>query len=78
MPYAVELSARRGVGGCVWPSLVCVAELGECDSERGSTLGVVKARYNLGFCCGGDHVFDDGGDVEDGSVKCFLFGGFVS
>jgi hypothetical protein len=20
MPYAVELSAHRGVGGCVWPS----------------------------------------------------------
>jgi hypothetical protein len=24
MPYAVELSVRRGVGGCVWPSSVSV------------------------------------------------------
>jgi hypothetical protein len=24
MPYAVELSIRRGVGGCVWPSSVIV------------------------------------------------------
>jgi hypothetical protein len=54
-----------------------VAQLGECDSERGSTLGVVKARSNFGFCCGSYHIFDDCGDVEDGSVKCFLFGGFV-
>jgi hypothetical protein len=40
MPYAVELSARRGVGGCV-------AQLGECDSERGATLGVVESRSNF-------------------------------
>jgi hypothetical protein len=25
MLYAVELSVRRGVGGCVWPRLVSVA-----------------------------------------------------
>jgi hypothetical protein len=24
MPYAVDLSVRRGVGGCVWPSSVSV------------------------------------------------------
>jgi hypothetical protein len=24
MPYAVELSVRRGIGGCVWPSSVSV------------------------------------------------------
>jgi hypothetical protein len=24
MPYAVELSVRRGVGGCVWPSSISV------------------------------------------------------
>jgi hypothetical protein len=40
MPYAVELSVRKGVG-------VCVAQLAECDSERGATLGVVKARSNF-------------------------------
>jgi hypothetical protein len=26
---------------------LCVSQLGECDSERGATLGVVKARYNF-------------------------------
>ena len=26
---------------------LCVAQLGECDSERGATLGVVKARSNF-------------------------------
>jgi hypothetical protein len=26
---------------------LCVAQLGECDSERGATLGVVEARFNL-------------------------------
>jgi hypothetical protein len=26
---------------------LCVAQLGGCDSERGATLGVVKARANL-------------------------------
>jgi hypothetical protein len=41
MPYAVELSVRRGVGG------LCVAQLGECDSEGGITLGVVEARSNF-------------------------------
>jgi hypothetical protein len=40
MPYAVELSVHRGVGGCV-------AQLGEYDSERGATLGVVKARSDF-------------------------------
>jgi hypothetical protein len=28
MPYAVELSVRRGVGGCVWPSSVSVTPSG--------------------------------------------------
>jgi hypothetical protein len=57
---------------------LCVAQLGECNSEWGATLGVVKARSNFGFCCGGDHVFDDDCDIKDGSVKCFLLGGSVS
>jgi hypothetical protein len=26
---------------------LCVTELGECDSERGATVGVVKARSNF-------------------------------
>jgi hypothetical protein len=26
---------------------LCVAQLGECDSERGATLGVVEARSNF-------------------------------
>jgi hypothetical protein len=56
---------------------LCVAQLGECDSERGSTSGVVKARANFGFCCGSHHIFDDGSEVEDGSVKCLLLGGLV-
>jgi hypothetical protein len=55
-----------------------VAQLVYCNSERGATLGVVKSRSNFGLCCGGDHVFDDGSDVEDGSVKCVLLGGFVA
>jgi hypothetical protein len=42
---------------------LCVAQLGQCDSERGATLGVVKARSNFRFCSGGDHVFDDGSDM---------------
>jgi hypothetical protein len=54
-----------------------VAQLGECDPKRGATLGVVKACSNFGFCSGGDHIFDDCGDVEDGSIECFLLGGFV-
>jgi hypothetical protein len=29
MSYAVELSARRGVGGCVWPSSVSVTLSGD-------------------------------------------------
>jgi hypothetical protein len=49
-----------------------VAQLGGCDSERDITLGVVKARSNFLY-----HVFDDCGDVESGSVECFLLGGFV-
>jgi hypothetical protein len=28
MPYAVELSVRRGVGGCVWPSSMSVTPSG--------------------------------------------------
>jgi hypothetical protein len=55
-----------------------VAQLGECDSERGTTLGIVKSRSHFGFCGRGDHVFDDGSDIEDGPVKCFLLGGLVS
>jgi hypothetical protein len=55
-----------------------VAKLGECDSERGATLGVVKARSNFFFCCGSHHIFDDGSDIKDGPFKGVLFGGFVA
>jgi hypothetical protein len=55
-----------------------VAQLGECDSEWGATLGVVEALSNFFFSSGGHDVFDDGCDIKDGSVKCFLLGGFVS
>jgi hypothetical protein len=45
--------------------VLCLAQLGECDSEGGATLGVVKARSNFGFCSVGDFVFKDGSDIED-------------
>jgi hypothetical protein len=46
IPNAVELSVRRGVGGCVWPRSVSVT-LSGAHSERGATLGVVKARSDF-------------------------------
>jgi hypothetical protein len=57
---------------------LCVAQLGEFDSERGATLGVVKARSNFWLCSRGHRVFDDVGDIKDGSVKFFLLGGIVA
>jgi hypothetical protein len=57
---------------------LCLVQLGECDSEWGAALGVVKARSNFRFCSGGNHVFDDGGDIKDGSVKSLLLTGFVA
>jgi hypothetical protein len=65
IPNAVELSVWRGVGGCVWPISVSV------------TL-CVKARSNFLFGCGGDHLFDDGSDIKDGSIQLVLLGGFVA
>jgi hypothetical protein len=53
---------------------LCVTQLGECYPERGATLGVVKTRANFSFCRGCHHVFDDGGDIKDGPVKCVLLG----
>jgi hypothetical protein len=55
-----------------------VAQLGECNSEWGATLGVVKARVNFLFGGGGDHVLDDGSDIEDASIKRILVRGFVA
>jgi hypothetical protein len=66
---AINAERRRGL---------CVVQLSQCNSEWGATLGVVKARSNLGFGCGGDHVFDDGRDIEDGAINLILVGGFVS
>jgi hypothetical protein len=56
---------------------LCVAQLGECNSEWGTTLDVVKERSRFLFDCGGDHVFDNRSDIEDGSVEPMLLGGFV-
>jgi hypothetical protein len=55
-----------------------VAHFSECDPERGATLGVVKARSNFLFSCGGNHVFDDGRDIKDGSIQLILFRGVVA
>jgi hypothetical protein len=37
----------------------------------------VKAPSNFLFGCGGDHVLDDGSDIEDGSFYLVLFGGLL-
>jgi hypothetical protein len=55
-----------------------VAQFGECNSEWGATLGVVKARSNFWLSGGGDHVFDDGSDIKDGNIQLILIGVFVS
>jgi hypothetical protein len=44
----------------------------------GTTLGVVKARSSFWLGGGGDHVFDDGIEIEDGTIQLILFGGFVA
>jgi hypothetical protein len=54
-----------------------VAQFGECHSEGGTTLGVVKARSNLCFSCRGDHVFEDGSEIKDGDIQLILFGGLL-
>jgi hypothetical protein len=55
-----------------------VAQFSECDSEWGSTLGVVKTRSYFRFSCGGDHVFDDGSDIKDGAIQLILLWGFAA
>jgi hypothetical protein len=72
IPNAVELSVRRGRWG------LYVAQFSECDSEWGTTLGVVKTRSYFWFCCGGDHDFDDGSDIKDGAIQLILLWGFVA
>jgi hypothetical protein len=55
-----------------------VAQFCECNSEWGATLGVVKTRSNFRLSGGGDHIFDDGSDIKDGSIQLIVFGGFVT
>jgi hypothetical protein len=55
-----------------------VAQFGECNSEWCAALGVVKARSNFGLSRGGDHIFDDGSDIKDGTIQLILFGGRVA
>jgi hypothetical protein len=57
---------------------LAVTHLVECDWEWSATLGIVKARSNFWFDCGGNHILDDGSDIEDGSIKRILLGGFVA
>jgi hypothetical protein len=54
-----------------------VAQLCECDSEWGATLGVVKACSNFRFSRGGDHVLDDGSAIKDGTIQLILFRGLL-
>jgi hypothetical protein len=49
-----------------------VAQFCECNSEWGATLGAVKTRSNFRLSGGGDHVFDDGSDIKDGSIKLIV------
>jgi hypothetical protein len=74
----VQDTECSGVIGAERRRGLCVAQFRECNSEWGATLGVVKARSNFGFGCGGYHILDNGSDIEDGSVYRILFGGFVS
>jgi hypothetical protein len=55
-----------------------LAQFSECNSEWGATLGVVKTRSYFWFSRGGDHVFDDGSDIEDGAIQIILLWGFVA
>jgi hypothetical protein len=50
---------------CGGASGAYVAQFSECESEWGATLGVVKTCSYFWFCCGGDHVFYDGSDIDD-------------
>jgi hypothetical protein len=69
IPYAVELSVRRGVGGCVWPSSVSVTLSGAplwalwkhaptSDSAAKATTFLMTAAtlriYPLSVSCSGD------------------------
>jgi hypothetical protein len=55
-----------------------VDQFGECNSDWGTTLGVVKARPYFLFIRRGDHILDDGSNIKDGAIPCILFGGFVA
>jgi hypothetical protein len=74
MPYAVELSVRRGVGGCVWPSSVSVTLSGAplwalwkhaptSDSAAAATTFLMTAALARGICCPGKT------DHRDGSLR---------
>jgi hypothetical protein len=72
MPNAVELSVRRGVGGCVWPSSVSVA-------LSGAPLWALwKHAPTSDSAAEATTFFYYSSDVEDLSVKCVLFQGFVA
>jgi hypothetical protein len=83
MPYAVQLSIGRGVGGCVWPSWVSVtlirAPLWELlkhaptsDHEAEATTFLIKAATlmmdPLSVSCSGD-LLPRKTDPQDGSVR---------
>lgn len=61
MPSAVELPVWMDIGGCGWPTLKNKVNVDflSCIDVQGSELGL---------CCGGYDVFDDVGDVEDGTI----------
>jgi hypothetical protein len=83
MPYAVEVSVRRGVGGCVWPSLVSVTLRGAplwalwkhaptSDSAAEATTFLITAATlrmdPLSVSCSGFFCLRRT-DLRDGSVR---------
>jgi hypothetical protein len=55
-----------------------VAQFSECYSEWGAALGVFKARFYFLFSRGGDHIFNDGSHIKDGSIQIIFLWGFVA